>query len=47
MIDPNVIDKVVSIHLQTDADYALNTMILSYPDGLDFSIIKFRALEEA
>jgi spore coat polysaccharide biosynthesis protein SpsF len=47
LIDPSVISKVVSTHLNTGADYTSNTMIPTYPDGLDLSIFNYKALKES
>lgn len=47
LIDPNVIDKVVSIHNKNRYEYTSNTMEETYPDGLDVEVFCFSALEEA
>lgn len=46
LIDPNIIDEVVNFALQHDYDY-VSTDAVSFPDGLDTSVIKFSALEKA
>lgn len=47
LIDPEVIDKVISMYLENDYDYVTNTLRYTYPDGLDTEIISFKALEHA
>jgi len=47
LIDPEVIDRVVSRFQQGDLDYASNAMVRSYPDGLDTEVFSFSALEKA
>lgn len=47
LIDPGVIDKVVESFLTADYDYVSNTLVRTYPDGLDTEVFSFQALEEA
>jgi glutamate-1-semialdehyde aminotransferase/spore coat polysaccharide biosynthesis protein SpsF (cytidylyltransferase family)/predicted dehydrogenase len=47
LIDPEVIDRVVSRFQCGDLDYASNAMVRTYPDGLDTEICSFSALEKA
>ena len=47
LIDPNVIDEVVDYFESNQCDYASNTLLASYPDGMDIEICSFSALEEA
>jgi glutamate-1-semialdehyde 2,1-aminomutase/spore coat polysaccharide biosynthesis protein SpsF len=47
LIDPEVIDRVVSRFQRGDLDYASNAMVRTYPDGLDTEICSFAALERA
>ena len=47
LIDPQVIDRVVSAFLTDDCDYASNTIVCSYPDGLDVEVFSFAALASA
>ena len=46
--DPQIIDKAVSM-LMTDMelDYCSNTIVPSYPEGLDIEVLRFLALETA
>ena len=47
VIDPAIIDLVVSEHLDNKADYTCNTMVTPFPDGQDVEVFSFDALEEA
>ncbi len=47
LIDPEVIDKVVSAFLSEPCDYASNCAVRTYPRGLDTEVVAFRALEAA
>ena len=47
MIDPDVIDEVVSKFLSADYDYVSNTIERTYPDGLDVEVMSIDALGKA
>lgn len=47
IIDPNVIDEVITYFESNNCDYASNTLVPSYPDGMDIEICTFNALEIA
>jgi len=47
MIDPIVMDFVISHYLKEGYDYVSNTISRTYPDGLDTEIFSFQALEKA
>ena len=47
IIDPELVDKIISIHGQENADYVSNTNPPSYPDGLDTEVFSFEALKIA
>jgi spore coat polysaccharide biosynthesis protein SpsF len=47
LIDPEIIDRVVQAFLDNDQDYASNTIMSTYPRGLDVEIFTFNALEKA
>lgn len=41
LIMPEIIDRVVNLQKESDSDYCSNTIIPTFPDGLDTEIIKF------
>ena len=47
LIDPELVDKIIGIYLESDGklDYARKG--LSYPDGLDVEVFSFKVLEKA
>lgn len=47
--DPKIIDKLVGVFLKSKGkfDYISNTIIPTYPEGLDIEIFSFKALEKA
>lgn len=45
LMDPVVIDKVVSTFRESDCDYVSNTLRYTYPDGLDVEVFSLDALE--
>src|SRR5215831_10454506 len=47
LIDPEVMDRVIAAYLRGECDYASNTLICTYPDGLDTEVFSFAALETA
>ncbi len=47
LIDPAVIDEVVTRFERGDCDYACNVIRYTYPDGLDTEVFSFAALERA
>jgi spore coat polysaccharide biosynthesis protein SpsF (cytidylyltransferase family) len=47
MLDPSVMDRVISKYLSGDYDYVSNTIKPTYPDGFDTEIFSFQALERA
>jgi spore coat polysaccharide biosynthesis protein SpsF (cytidylyltransferase family) len=47
LIDPEIIDEVISVCISSDYDYVSNTLIPTYPDGTDVEVFKFSALEKA
>lgn len=44
LTSPMVIDQVVSAFMESDVDYASNTMQPSFPDGLDVEVVKAAVL---
>ena len=47
LIDPDIINRVISAHLDSGADYTSNTLNPTYPDGLDVEIMKYSVLKDA
>ena len=47
LIDPQVIDEVITYYLQGRYDYASNALNPTYPDGLDVEIFSFACLQLA
>jgi spore coat polysaccharide biosynthesis protein SpsF len=46
-VDWNIVDEVIQSHLDTGADYTSNTLIESFPRGIDCEVFNFDVLEEA
>jgi len=44
IIDPNIIDECVKLHLNNNNDYTSNTLDLSFPDGLDVEVFNLDIL---
>ena len=49
LIDPEIIDKVISFYFEGDYDYATNSIVPynTFPDGLDVEVFRFTVLEKA
>ncbi len=47
LIDPFILDKVVSFFKKNKFDYASNTHPPTFPDGMDVEVFSFKALEKA
>ena len=47
LLDPEVVDKVIKLTVESGADYASNVNPPTYPDGLDVEVFAFTALETA
>lgn len=47
LIDPVLIDEVITLHVREKADYTSNTIKETYPDGEDIEVFTFKALKEA
>jgi len=46
-IDAQIVDVIISEHLKTNVDYTSNSLIRTYPHGLDVEVFNFNALEKA
>jgi len=47
LIDPYEIDKVIDACVSNNVDYASNTLIPTFPDGIDVEAFRFSALKKA
>lgn len=47
LIDPLIIEEILEFYLNHNYDYVSNTIIPTYPDGLDVEIFSFKALKTA
>jgi spore coat polysaccharide biosynthesis protein SpsF len=47
LIDPEIIDRIIAFHLDSDFDYTSNTLEPTFPDGLDAEVFRFSCLKEA
>jgi glutamate-1-semialdehyde-2,1-aminomutase len=47
LIDAEIVDRVIATFLSEECDYASNTLVCTYPDGLDVEVFSFAALEAA
>lgn len=47
LVDPQLVDDVILRLLQSNADYVSNTIIPTFPDGLDVEVVRFSALQQA
>lgn len=46
-VDPGLVDEAVTVHRAAGADYTSNTLVRTFPDGLDVEVIDSRALCDA
>ena len=44
-IDPDIVDLVLETHLEKNSDYTSNTLIRTFPVGLDVEVINIKALK--
>jgi glutamate-1-semialdehyde 2,1-aminomutase len=47
LIDPQIVDDVISNFFSNNVDYASNINPPTFPDGLDVEVFKFSTLKEA
>lgn len=47
LLDPNLLDEVITFVQEKDVDYGSNALIEHFPDGQDIEVFKFSALEIA
>lgn len=47
LLDPKIMDSVISQYIDGNYDFVCNTMPPTYPDGLDTEVFSFKTLERA
>ncbi len=47
LVDPSIINKMIEIYKSKNYDYFSNTLIPSFPDGLDVEIFKFNTIKKS
>jgi spore coat polysaccharide biosynthesis protein SpsF (cytidylyltransferase family) len=47
LVDPNLLDQLIELALNTDADYCSNVFYESFPDGQDIEVFKYNVLRKA
>ena len=47
LIDPKLVDDIISFVQKKDVDYGANILVENFPDGQDVEVFKFSALETA
>lgn len=47
LIDPELVDQIITAYEAQGVDYLSNTVPPSYPDGLDTEVFSYRSLEQA
>ena len=47
LIDPELIDRLITYGIEKDVDYCSNTLNPTFPDGMDIEVFKYSALEKA
>lgn len=45
-VDPDIVDMLVEHHINSNSDYTSNTLIRTFPVGLDVEVINFNALKK-
>lgn len=45
VIDPDLVEQTIRMYLQHEVDYASNSIVRSYPDGMDTQVISMAALK--
>ena len=46
LVDPDLLDKMLGFYLENNYDFVSNTIIPTYPDGLDIEIFSFKSLRK-
>ena len=46
LIDPKIVDKIITKYLDSDFDYVSNSHVRSYPDGFDAQVFSYELLKQ-
>lgn len=46
LIDPKIVEKMLDFYIKHDYDYVTNTLVPTFPDGLDTEIFSFKILKK-
>ena len=46
-VDPEIVDLILESHLEENSDYTSNSLVKSFPHGLNVEVINFKALQKA
>jgi len=46
VIDPEIMDQTIALHLQGEADYTTNRLVPTFPDGLDVDVLSGECLRK-
>jgi spore coat polysaccharide biosynthesis protein SpsF len=46
LIDPEIVEKMLDLYIKHDYDYITNTLVPTFPDGLDTEILSFKVLKK-
>lgn len=47
LLDPKITDEIIAEYHKGGYDYVTNTLVYTYPDGLDIEVMSFKALKKA
>lgn len=47
LVDPALVDEALAVSAERAADYTSNTLVRTYPDGLDIEVVRAGALRDA
>ena len=47
LIDPKLLDEIIKLFLKNDYDYISNTIVPTFPDGMDIEIMTCQAIKKA
>lgn len=47
IIDPDIVEQTIRMFLKNDADYVANSLVRSYPDGMDTQVFRLETLRRS